>query len=271
MMLNKAQFDWLTLTTFETKNADGVRALLMGNDWAPEKRLQYKGVSSGAFFVGYAMQNGKSHFMFQASGERCDDAYTTIIRNYGPYDWNITRCDLQVTIPIPRDYNSRELFDDLRPWNGDGKPRHVSIIQSGDGCDTIYVGHRSSDRFTRIYVKPLDGGLHALRFEVEYKGSHAHRVFNDCREPTRKRAILLHEIKSLPGAENGPLRGFLRVLRGDAHAPQIERVTGQNATLDWLRKQVGPTLARLCSDHDCGHEARKLLESWYNTYCSPDT
>lgn len=271
MMLNAPLFDWLTLTTFEAKNNDAARMLFWDDDNSDAKRLQYKGVSYGSIFQGAAIQRGKDHYMLQASGETADGVAGAMHQNFGPYDWNVTRCDLQVTIPVPPAYDSRQLYDNLVAWPGPGKPRQISIIQSGDGNDTVYVGSRTSDRFTRIYVKPLDGGLRALRFEVEYKGAHAHRVFNDCRNPYLKGQILAHEVLSLPDAEIPPLRHFLTATGFFAHTPDVERVTGQNATLEWLMEQVGPTLERLCNDHEVGHLARDLLSSWYESNCHPDT
>lgn len=268
-MLNQPMFDWLTLTTFEKRVADGWRHL-MGYDGEPQKRLQYEGFTNRNHFAGVAVQNGKAHYLFQSSGEEANAASMFLHNNFGPYDQTVTRCDLQVTIPRPTDYDSRKLYDHIAAWDAPGRPRQPSIIQSGDGCDTIYVGHRSSDRFTRIYVKALDDGLYALRFEVEYKADHAHRVYNDCRKVANKKAILLHEVESLPDAENCALRHFLRVLGDTVHAPKVERVTGQNATIEWLRKQVAPTIERLCNDHEVGHATKKLLQYWYETYCSDD-
>lgn len=266
MMLNNPMFDWLTLTTFEERNADEMRYSYCPGEYSIEKRLQYQGRGADGFFIGHAMQGGKKHFMMQASGEKSDWIALKYNEHFGPYDWNVTRCDLQVTIPIPPRFSSRDLYDDLQIWDGSGKPRISQLLQSGDGNDTVYVGSRSSDRFTRIYVKPIDGGLKALRFEVEYKGEHAHRVFQDCiAEPGNRRYILGHEVRSLPMLSNSLKTAFLRVLGATAHKPKINRVTSQSATLDWLKTQVDATVLRSIHDHEIGLEVKRLVRGWYST------
>lgn len=271
MMLNTPMVDWLTLTTYETRASDAMRYLVIGEDWEPEKRLQYNGIGSGSLFLGDALQRGKSHYMFVASGESADQAYSTWSRNFGPYDWNVTRIDLQVTVPLPAKFDSRALYDDIVAWDGPGRPRKAAIVQSGDGLDTVYIGSRTSDRFTRIYIKPLDSGLRALRFEVEYKGDHAHRVANDCRTPGVLHRILAHEVQSLPNVKFGVLAPFIRVLGPEAHRPEIKRATAELSTLDWLRRQVTPTLERLTNSHEHGNVTRQLVKAWYDAYCNDDT
>jgi hypothetical protein len=270
MMLNKPMVDWLSLTTFETKQADAIRYLFWDDNYTDTKRMQYKGVDLGNIFLGAATQNGKPHYLFQASGERADEAFTQYKRNFGPYDWNVTRIDLQVTIPVPPHYDSRQFYDDMTAWDGHGKPRKAAIVQSGDGLDTVYIGSRQSDRFTRVYVKPLDSGLRALRFEVEYKGDHAHRVANDCREFDAISGILGYEINSLPKQENNVLRAFLRVLGTPAFRPTIRAVASENSSLDWLRQQVTPTLERLSNSHEHGQLTKKLIESWYRAFVNQE-
>ena len=265
MMLNNPMFDWLTLTTFEIDSALKMRYLHAYDSYTPASRLQYKGVQGEGVFFGEATQGGRQHWMFQASGEMADYVFMGYPRDFGPYDWNVTRCDLQVTIPIPPRFSSRDLYDDLQIWDGPGKPRISQLLQSGDGNDTVYVGSRSSDRFTRIYVKPIDGGLKALRFECEYKGEHAHRVFQDCiAEPRNRRFILGYEVRSLPMLSNSLKTAFLRVLGAESHKPKIDRVTSQSATLDWLRTQVHSTIMRALNDHEIGHEVERLVAYWHN-------
>lgn len=270
MMLNKPMFDWLTLTTFDEKNALGVKHGLI-EERKPAKRLQYKGVEDrNKLFVGHALQNGEDHWMFQASGEMSDYAHVMIIRNFGPYDWNVTRCDLQVTVPMPAGFDSRAMYDALVAWEGDGKPRKPSIVQSGDGNDTVYIGSRTSDRFTRIYVKPLEEGSKALRFEVEYKGEHAHRVYNDCRRAEKKREILAHELWSLPRLPKSTHRAFYRVLGNNLHKPEIKRADGQHTTLEWLTRQVSPTVARMANGHETHWRMREIVLDWCRM-CGIDT
>jgi hypothetical protein len=261
----------LTLTTFEPKQADGLRYLF--RDTREAKRMQYVGVEDGNlnWFIGKAKQNYEDHWMFQASGEAADVAFDPICDNWVAYDWSVTRIDLQITIPLPAYYQSRQLYDDIEAWSGDGRPRRPSLVQSGDGNDTVYIGSRTSNRFIRIYVKPLDEGKKALRMEVEYKRELAHRVFHDCRNDRENVTLILaHELSALPALKNGVKEAFFTVLGPHTHKPQEKRATGENSTLEWLRKQVDPAIKRMLNSHEFGDATRQIVASWY-TYGQVDT
>lgn len=264
--LNMPMIDYATLTTWEHNVWQQTRfewqgALTPVNE---QRRMQYRGFTANNVFFGIAEQLGKPHYMVQASGEQAD----AFCSQATCYHMNCTRIDLQVTIEKPATFDARRLYDDLNRWDAPGRPRQVSMIQSGDGCDTVYIGNRQSDRFTRVYVKPTDSDGHVLRFETEYKGDHARTTFDYVLGGRGAiDSVLVAELKDLPDDLQGVFRLFSAACGADAHRPKIKRVTGQNATLDWLRKQVEPTVARLCNDHDCGQEARKLVSSWHERYC----
>lgn len=268
MLVNKPMCDWLTLTTFEERafyNVD-VQIPKVGE----ERRLQYKGHSWEGVFAGSALQGGKKHYMVQSSGEQAHRFLDWVRTNtLSIYDWNVTRIDLQITIDLPEDWNTRKVYDSLVAWDGPGRPRKIAVVMSGDGNDTIYIGSRTSDRFTRLYVKPLDGGHKALRFETEYKGDHAHTVYAACyRDEDALAPILAQELNDLP-AINGTARMlFLKALGVNGHKPAIKRTTGQNSTLDWLRDTVTPSLERLANDHDTHDAIVALVQQWYNSFCS---
>lgn len=268
MILNKAMVDWLTVTSFGDFLGQHVASLVEESDeykgrWKREKRLQYEGVSRDGVFIGDAIQRGKRHWMVQASGEIADWLAPRI---HGD-GYNVTRLDLQVTIRKPYTFDSRQCYDRLTGWESGGRQRNVSIVQSGDGYDTIYVGSRSSDRFTRIYIKPTDSLVDCLRFEVEYKADHAKSIFNGLRGGYADiNDILALEVESMPELTGGATAQFLSVLEGKPSKPPIKRVAAQSSTLEWLRKQVTPTIKRLANDHEHGHEMRYLVSLWHD-YC----
>lgn len=264
MLLNNAQIDWITLTTFDDKVAyDAYRSLNIddGND---EKRMQYAGRATEYAFMGQALQNDRVHHMLQSSGEAAHyTAQSFVDRAATHYEWNCTRIDLQITIRLHPAYAARDVFDAIHKWDGPGRPRQVSIVQSGDGLDTIYIGNRQSDRFTRIYVKPLDDGTKVLRFEVEYKGDHAKTIWKEWTFGVDMLAEqLAHEVESLPYMPNLLASQFLTALGTHGRKLAVERVEGQNSTLDWLRSSVTPAIERLLFSHDTRHLMLHLLNNW---------
>jgi DNA relaxase NicK len=70
---------------------------------------------------------------------------------------------------------SRDIYRDVahvRPLNG--RPPTRSLILSGDGGSTVYVGARSSEQYGRVYDKGVQSRTREKglwwRWEVEYKG-----------------------------------------------------------------------------------------------------
>jgi hypothetical protein len=268
--LNAPMIDYLTATTWEQHVWAEAR-----HGWLSfqlpahnERRMQYGGQRYGNVFFGIGMQRGKPHYMMQASGEDADHAFSTL----DVERFNCTRIDLQVTMPCLTGYYSRALYDALEDASWIGRKRQLAIVQSGDGYDTIYVGNRKSDRFTRIYVKPTDSAGDVIRFEVEYKAAHAHSIFRHLtEEPNDIGDILAQELADMPSDDEiGTLRHFFTICGETPMKPKIKRVTGQNSTLDWLRTQVDPAVKRLLNSHEWGDATRDLVESWY-TYGHNDT
>lgn len=264
MILNRAQCDYLTLTTFGESQGllESFRDLFPTDLGQKAAQGGYNGVKWEGLFFGSAKQKNRAHFMLRASGE---NAHTMLYRTKN-VDGNCTRIDLQITISKPTGYNARQLFDRLSDNNNDwnGRRKNVSIIQSGDGLDTVYIGSRSSERFYRIYVKPDESGSPAfLRFEIELKKSLARQartmVIED--EGTAKK-ILASELNTLPAIENTALER-LKSLLGDS-GPRIkhETVYGENKTIDWIENQVEPAVIRLLHSHEHGDRMLGIIERW---------
>lgn len=262
MILNKVMCDWLTLTTFdESIGFNWSRHMLRSGDRTTEaKRMQYKGVQLDGLFAGEGVQQGKRHFMLQASGEVAD----RVLRETGGFDprLNCTRIDLQVTVDKPDGFDSRSVYDAIEAWEASGRARQCSVVQSGDGCDTVYIGNRASDRFTRLYVKPTTEG-HALRFETEYKGDHAKSLFKKCaNEPKEMKRAITGELKSLPELQNGLLDRFLRVTGHGSRRSKPKRRYAATGGLRWLRDQVTPAIMRMMNDHEIGPVVRRMVRAW---------
>jgi len=264
MLLNVPRCDYLTLTTF--KNGEEMLAsisdLYLPENGKEAKEQGYTGIRWDGLFYGIGKQRRQAHYIMRASGENSQ----TVLSRTANIDLSCTRIDLQVTIWLPVKYDARKLYDVLTSTDTvwPGRWLIASIIQSGDGLDTIYVGSRTSDRFVRIYVKPDSTGVAAyLRFEIEMKNS----VATKAREMitanyTQIKPILLAELNRLPVASSRALSAFHAVLGYDTVKIKPERVHGQNKTIDWINTQVEPAVIRLLLSHEDGDRMLAILERW---------
>lgn len=264
MLLNMARCDYLTLTTYH--NGEGLLSSiseLYPKQYGKDVKIKgYKGTQWDGLFYGVGKQRNKAHFMLRASGEGAE----TILFRTRDLSVKCTRIDLQITVWLPQNYQSRKLYDILESpdveWPGRRLTPH--IIQSGDGLDTIYVGSRTSERFTRIYTKPdMSGEAAYLRFEVEFKGNLAHEARRAITEQYgTTKSILRFELERLPYMASRALRAFSSVLGDSTHKIKPEFVLGQNKTLDWLEKQVEPAVMRMMNSHEHGDRMRNILVRW---------
>lgn len=265
MMLSAPRCDYLTLTSFKS----GDEFLLSVEDVYPKKYSEegkrpggYEGFSWDGLFVGRGKQKGKPHYMLVASGEGAE----TVLWRTRDIDCRCTRIDLQVTVWIPPKYEARKLYDILTSTDISWPGRRLTptLVESGDGMDTIYVGSRTSERFARIYVKPdHKGKANYLRFEMEFKGAMATAVRRAIVEQYGSaKKILRSELDRLPFAASRSLRAFEAVLGTESHKVRPESVYGKNTTFDWLETQVEPAIIRLLHSHEHKERMVKLLDAW---------
>lgn len=264
MMLNKPMVDYLTLTGFSVVH-DLAKAFfeMSGHNPKVAKQMQYKGHATDGLFFGTARQSDKVHAMLRASGEVAMAA----LWKTADADANCTRIDVQVTVEKPDDYDVRKLYDALNDaprWYWVGKVPNLSFIQSGDGCDTLYIGSRTSRRFLRIYVKPdKNGEPRYIRLELESKGARANAVRDAIRkDPDAIARVLADELQRLPDLSDSALMAFMDAIGPNAQGITEKRVESENATLDWLETQVEPAVFRLLHSHEHSDRMRTILERW---------
>ena len=257
MKIKSALIDWLTLTSFDVGVYDFWSSLLSEQDGSIREGrvMMYLGAWSGNLFVGEGSQQGQAHYLLRVSGEDADVLAPRL------YDLraHASRIDLQITIELPPGYVAREFADRLREERTDRR-RRITLIEDGAGSDTVYLGHRSSERYYRIYVKFDALGKPYLRFEVEFKGDVAPVVWRQIQFDASPAAILASEIEHLGFDSAGVLRRFHAWLGGALHAKPHVVPTSEGATLRWLYSQVIPVLRRLLNSHDDGPRLRALLE-----------
>jgi len=257
MKVYTALIDWLTLTTFEADICNRWSTLQAHSDgeFREGKVRGYVGVYAGNLFIGTGTQLGRDHYLLRVSGEEAD-IIAPLLFHCGA---RCTRIDIQITIDQPAGYSARMLKDILSLSRRDQR-RQISLIESGEGTDTVYMGNRSSERFYRIYVKLGEDGNFFLRFEVEFKGELARAVWRHVEYDASLAAILAAEIDRLGFDSMGVLLRFHAHLAGDLRVKPIHVPASDTATLRWLLHQVVPVLRRLLLSHSEGPRIRAILE-----------
>jgi hypothetical protein len=165
----KAALDFLRLATWNTNEHTFLLADILSSqpgELEPGKWLQYHGWRRDSFFIGTGQQKNIRHSIINISGHLADSQFEQLL----PIDtYYCTRIDLQITIPKPAGVDLNVIYKGLK-----GSEIKSSCIQS-ELNDTLYVGARTSDVFTRLYEKVLDQMY--LRLEFEFKGKVARAIW----------------------------------------------------------------------------------------------
>ncbi len=253
--------DYLTLTSFDDDLHGWVKGVIGETEGVPEKRHLYEGeaydVYDGTIFTGSAFQDGRAHYIMQASGEsaaRILPACTNIVKNGLA---TCTRIDLQVTIPYPRTWSQWDFLNDMHT-----KGRIVQWRESRDRdgrAQTVYIGNRQSERFTRLYMKTAHGGAKLLRLEVEYKGNRAKAMMRSIAAGRTCGEYLAHELQTT--FDHDRLSAlFSPSLDGvKPHTERVRLTSSTQKTEKWLVTQVLPAFQKAINAHDADRRIMQLF------------
>ncbi len=283
MLVDVPAVDYLRLSSFDGKAIGQFhQVVLRRKEPALEATWkQYKGARAGQLFAGVANQNGKIHGILDVSGS---EAHSVMVAE-APAGLAIksTRIDLQVTIPLLPEYKyrAREFKDLLESvdWStAQGSRLHkrkTTLIEgpSEHGLDTVYIGSRTTDRFSRVYVKEdLEGNLY-LRFEVEFKGERANLVYLDCIADGRNLAAILRgEWERIPPVEVEAWLKIGDVLAAFQDGKQVSiprSAADSNSRFRWFITSVTPAVETLLNDHEYGWRVQCVLEDLLKKQNSP--
>ncbi len=175
--LRIATWDFTTYTNLVAK----IRSRYTVECWKPRRWLQYKGQQSedAALFYGAGDQGDRKHFVISSSGHKSADFFNYLM-SLG-LDWEkvyCTRIDLQQTIRHPEGIQLRKVYKTC--------PRKTKTWMESD-TDTLYIGARTSDVFTRLYQK-LERRF--LRLEHEFKGNRSRAIWLHCLTTSNHLAVL---------------------------------------------------------------------------------
>lgn len=222
------------------------------NDWPGEMRpgrwLQYKGWKTESLFIGAGEQEGKRHLIISCSGAASNDLAVFVKDWKGLY---CTRLDVQRTIKKNRQSSLRRIRKATRTEN-------TTLIQSKDN-DTLYIGSRSSDCFTRLYEKPLDEMY--LRLEFELKGKRARSAWLAMVHGRTASTIFVHYLNKskLP---NRVKSWYTEPSdKNEKSYEEAETLHSAKKKLRWLRS-LDACMEKAMGNHEIGEQVKELARSW---------
>lgn len=247
----KSCIDYLRLASWGHEPYTDVMANLMQNwpgDWERGKWLQYAGWRKEEFFIGMGEQDKKRHAIVHASGMLAHKMHSVFMDFE---NWYCTRIDIQRTVKEPEWVDLPKLHKMLG--------RKGTSLISSELNDTLYIGSRASDQFTRLYEKMYDEMY--LRLEFELKGKRAllaWEAINDGDDCDRVYDYYLGKVK-LP-------QRYIELYKNTEHSATEKAMTKEREhsaenKIIWLTS-LDNAIRKAIGDHDIGDRAKVLVYSW---------
>jgi hypothetical protein len=258
----KAALDFLRLATWDIAEHTFLLADILSSqpgELEPGKWLQYHGWRRDGFFIGTGEQKQKRHSIVNISGHLADSQFKQLLPINTYYG---TRIDLQITIPKPDGVDLNAIYYSLKD-----KEIKSSCIQS-ELNDTLYVGARTSDVFTRLYEKPLDKMY--LRLEFEFKGKVARAIWRALQNGSSVDQIFQHYLEKSRLPEWVKKHYFEAKDGQTAFAIKKEIEKTDEKILDWLQS-IDASVRQALYNENIGENVRMLVMSWANEASNVDT
>jgi hypothetical protein len=218
-------------------------------DYQPGKWLQYSGHRAKQFFMGSGEQAKRRHHVVSASGSLAERMRKSLMLFDGFY---ATRLDIQMTIEEPAWVDLAKLHKSL------GKK--ITTLISSEENDSLYFGSRESDKFARLYEKPLSGKMF-LRMEFELKGKMAAGCWNamlggesvgNVYKRLLIQSVLPNSFKDIfDNADDTETDMALRA--------EIEHDNAK--TLKWIMS-LDACMRRHMHSHEIGDQVMEIIRSW---------
>lgn len=268
--LNSVDCDWLTITSYNKTLIDDACRIADGfrPSFVRSRKLSvgnYKGVldnyQMGTLFIGDGIQQGRTHCMLQISSRLASLALPYIMGMCERYA-RCTRFDIQSTVRQPVWWCQWEFLHWARS-QGIG----VGFYTSSDGeknLETVYLGSRKSDKFSRVYQKRLGSGL-ALRFETQYSKDRANMLMSKVNE---RGSDVLWDVLSTEHKKHSHRKLGMVMPHLRSAEQKLEKVvvsvkgTSSDKTDDWLISRVLPTLLKRVSTGDEG--SKELFRHYWD-------
>lgn len=245
--------DYLRLATWDISAYVQMMPFLMElwpKDWKRGKWLQYTGWRKEGLFIGRGEQGRKAHTILNISGALSQTWHVSLLSLDG---WYCTRIDLQRTIvsTLAEDEKLSQVRDDCTT----GK---TTLIESEEN-DTLYLGSRTSDLFTRLYEKVLEGTF--LRLEFELKGFRARSCWEAlcAGEEADKIFVFYLERSALPERVKSDYAREGDIATDLAMRLEIEK-DAQKA-LKWIIS-LDKSMMKNMASHDIGEQVKIIVRAW---------
>lgn len=245
-----ASLDYLRLASFDFNYAKLIAEFMNGwsEQWKRSKWLQYDGWKLGKLFVGVGEQAKKRHMIMSISG--CE-THKLAEWMHDELSFYATRLDVQRTIEKPK-------YSSLRRIRSRIQSKNTTLIESPDN-DTLYVGSRTSNCFTRLYEKPLDTMY--LRLEFELKGKRARSSWGALVHGRTPSHIFEHYLDKsrLPNTVKAWFSEPGDNLSYEFETEQVVRDAKKK--LAWLRS-LDESINQAMACHEIGSQVRGLVRMW---------
>jgi hypothetical protein len=245
--------DYLRIASWQSNAFVNTMAILMdgkSKEWERGKWLQYVGWRKEGVFVGRGEQRHKVHTLINISGYLAQDMYQFCV---GLVGWYCTRIDLQRTIKTP-------LADDeqLALVRDDCTTKNKTLIESEEN-DTLYLGSRTSDLFTRLYEKILEDKY--LRLEFELKGYRSRAVWDALKTGETADKIFFYylEKSALPEQIKDHYRRAGDIATEKVMRLQIEH--DEEKKLAWVMT-LDASMSKNMASHGIGEQVKIIVRRW---------
>jgi len=248
-----AHLDYIRLATWDIVGYPTIVSELMQQSpggWEHGSWLQYKGWRKEQIFIGHGEQDKKRHTIIQASGNMAQELKEWLMNNCGA--WYCTRIDYQVTILHPYHLSLEKIHQSLGA-------KKTSLISSE--TQTLYLGKRTSDIFTRLYQKKLAALW--LRLEFELKGNRAKGAWVAMLGQKTNNQIFQYYLgrSILPEAAKKHYRDVS--VDTNELALTAELTATAEKKLAWLQS-IDQAVMLAITDHEIGDRVKILVQSWAN-------
>lgn len=246
--------DYLRLASWEPNAYTETIARAMLNwpdNWEQSGWLQYKGWRKEGFFIGHGLQQNKSHTIINVSGSLAHKMLPTLRELE---HWYATRIDLQITVDA-----SCMGDDTLAIVRDHCQTQNTTLIESMDN-DTLYLGSRTSDTFTRLYEKILEMKKY-LRLEFELKGQRSRACWQAITngEPLDKIFKFYNKRSKLP---DNVIEWFNAYGVSATHEAMINELKqSERLKLEWLQS-LDSAVMRYMNSHEIGDAVKELIRAW---------
>jgi len=178
---------------------------------------------------------------------------------------NVTRLDLQITTEEPEGWGQINLCNRLY-----SRGKNAAFLGSTDGhtgkrLETVGVGSRTSETYTRIYQKLTDGAERLLRMEVEYKGAKARAIVRDMKTTTFSQQLKYHLQSKL--SDDKLTAVYANQLEGIKPHNARPRVRSKDKKKSWLLKTVLPSFEEYINDHSEDGEVASAFLAVLEEFC----